>query len=340
MKSFASDNYSGIHPAVLKRIEEVNRGDVPAYGDDPYTKKAIDLFRAHFGEECEVFFVFNGTGANVLGIKAAASTFHSVLSAETSHLNVDECGACESFTGCKLQTVPTDNGKLSPSILGKFLKATGNEHRVQPKVISISQTTELGSVYTLAEIADLSVFAKKNGLYLHMDGARLSNAAASLNASLKEISRGVDFLSFGGTKNGLMCGEAVIFFDKKLAYNFKYIRKQGMHLGSKMRFLAAQFEAFFTDELWLKNAQHANRMARKLAEGITCFHEIRLARPVEANGVFAILPRHLIEPLQKEFFFHVWNQAASEVRWMTSFDTTEEDIERFLAAIKRLSRIS
>jgi threonine aldolase len=336
MKSFASDNYSGIHPSILKRIEEVNKGHVPAYGGDPYTKNAIDLFRIHFGSACEVFLVFNGTGANVLGLKAAVSTFHSVLCAETSHLNVDECGAPECFTGCKLETVPTDDGKLSPSILEKFLSSFGNEHHVQPKVVSISQATELGTVYTLSEVAALSSFAKRNGLYLHMDGARLANAAASLGATFKEITTGVDFLSFGGTKNGMMCGEAVIFLNQELARNFKYIRKQGMQLSSKMRFIAAQFEALFADDLWLKNAQHANLMARKLANGIASFPEIRLARPVEANGVFVFLPSHLIKPLQNETFFYVWNEATSEVRWMTSFDTTEEDINSFLDAIKRL----
>jgi len=337
MKSFASDNYSGAHPTVFKRLQEVNIGHVPAYGDDPYTKHALDLFHTHFGgNACDVYFVFNGTGANVLGIKTVTSTFHSVLCAETAHLNVDECGAPECFTGCKLETVPTENGKLSPPLLEKFLSSVGFEHHVQPKVISISQVTELGTVYSLDEIAALSAFAKQHGLYLHMDGARLSNAAASLGVSFKEISTGVDFLSFGGTKNGLMCGEAVIFFNKELSKNFKYIRKQGMQLASKMRFIAAQFEAFFTDDLWLKNAQHANRMAQKLAAGIQEFPQIQLARPVEANGVFVILPKEIVEPLQQVSFFYPWNEVTSEFRWMTSFDTTEEDIDHFLSAIKQL----
>ncbi len=336
MRSFASDNNSGVHPAVMEQLQRVNVDHVIGYGDDLYTERAIALLQKEFGAESDIYFVFNGTGANVLGLKAIISSYHSILCAETAHLNVDECGAPEQYTGCKLQTVATEEGKLTVEPLKRFLHSVGFQHHVQPRVISISQVTELGTVYKPAEIAKLASFAHQHGLYLHMDGARLANAAASLGVSLRELTAdvGVDVLSFGGTKNGLMYGEAVIFFDKKLSSTFKFIRKQGMQLASKMRFVAAQFEALFTDQLWLKNAQHANLMAQKLAVKIAEIPEITLARPVEANSLYAILPPQLIAPLQKEYFFYIWNKAQSEVRWITSFDTTEEDLGCFVNTIK------
>ncbi len=336
MRSFASDNNSGVHPAVMEQLQRVNVDHVIGYGDDLYTERAIALLQKEFGAESDIYFVFNGTGANVLGLKAITSSYHSILCAETAHLNVDECGAPEQYNGCKLQTVATEDGKLTVEPLKRFLHSEGFQHHVQPRVISISQVTELGTVYKPAEIAELASFAHQHGLYLHMDGARLANAAASLGLSLRELTAdvGVDVLSFGGTKNGLMFGEAVIFFDKKLSSAFKFIRKQGMQLASKMRFVAAQFEALFTDQLWLKNAQHSNTMAQKLALKISEIPEITLARPVEANSLYVILPPQLIAPLQKEYFFYVWNEAQSEVRWITSFDTTEEDLNRFVDTIK------
>jgi threonine aldolase len=337
-RSFASDNNAGVHHDIMSALAAANDGHVIAYGDDPYTARAVAKFREQLGADVEVFFVFGGTGANVLGLKAATESHQAVICADTAHINVDECGAPEKFTGCKLLSVPTHEGKFRVDSFAHFMHGVGFEHHVQPRVISISQATEMGTVYTPKEIKELATFAHKNEMVLHVDGARLSNAVASLRLPLKAITKdaGVDVLSFGGAKNGMMYGEAVVFFDKSLAKDFKYTRKQGTHLPSKMRFISAQFEALLSNDLWLRNAQHANQMALLLAQELRNIPRISITQPVQANGVFAIVPKKYIARLQKEYFFYVWNEESSEVRLMTSFDTTEDDISDFVGLVKRV----
>jgi threonine aldolase len=336
-KGFASDNNSGVHPEVLEAMAAVNRGHTVAYGDDVYTSAAVEAFRRVFGEDVEVYFVFTGTGANVLSLHTLTRSYEGVVCAETAHIHEDECGAPEKFAGCKLLTVPTENGKITADQVRPFLRSIGFEHHPQPSLVSITQATELGTVYRPEEIQEITRFAHDQGMRVHMDGARICNAAAALDLPLSAVTgdAGVDVLSFGGTKNGLMYGEAVVFFDPSLGKDFKYIRKQGMQLASKMRFMAAQFQAFFSNDLWLRSARHANRMARLLAERAGAVPGVHISRDVEANGVFAVLPREAIPRLQEAFFFYVWDEDASEVRWMTSFDTTEEDIDRFVALLKK-----
>ena len=335
-RSFASDNNAGVHPEIMEAIAAANDGHVIAYGDDPYTARAIKLFRQHLGKDAQVYFVFGGTGANVLGLKAATASHHAIICAQTAHINVDECGAPEKFTGCKLLSLNTPDGKIKVDQIKPLLHEVGFEHHVQPRVISVSQATEMGTVYTPLELKKLSGFAHAHDMLLHVDGARIANAAASLNITLKEITKdsGVDILSFGGAKNGMMYGEAVVFFAESLARDFKYTRKQGTHLPSKMRFISAQFEALLANDLWLRNAQRANRMAQRLARELATVPQITITQQVEANGVFALLPKKYIPVLQKKYFFYVWNEETSEVRFMTSFDTTEEDISKFVALVK------
>jgi threonine aldolase len=337
-RSFASDNNAGIHPEVIEAINAANDGHVIAYGGDDITARAIKLFHKHFGEDVAVFFVYGGTGANTLGLQAITKSYQAILCADTAHIHYDECGAPEKFTGCKLILLPTPDGKIRVDQIKPFMHMIGVEHHVQPGVISISQATEMGTVYTVKELRTLADFAHENNMLLHVDGARIANAAVSLNASLKEITAdaGVDVLSFGGTKNGMMYGEAVIFFNRNLGADFKYIRKQGMHLPSKMRFISAQFEALLADDLWKRNAEHSNRMAQLLAKALAKVPQIKLTQPVETNGVFAIVPPEYIPDLQKEYFFYVWDDAISEVRLMASFDTTEEDVERFMQVVSRI----
>lgn len=339
-RSFASDNNAGVHPQILEAIGRANEGHVIAYGDDPFTAAAVKQFKRQLGKEIDVYFVFGGTGANVLGLKAVTQPYHAVVCAETAHINVDECGAPERFSGCKLLAAKTTDGKLTPDHIKPFLHGIGFEHHVQPRVVSISQSTEMGTVYTPQELTTLAAFAHARGMLLHMDGARISNAAVSLGLSLKQITRnvGVDVLSFGGAKNGMMYGEAVVFFDPNLSREFKYLRKQGTHLPSKMRFISAQFEALLADDLWRRNAEHANRMALVLARALADVPNIQLTQPVESNGVFAIIPPQFVPQLQKHYFFYVWNEETSEVRLMTSFDTTEEDIETFVRLVKKIVR--
>jgi threonine aldolase len=339
-RSFASDNNAGVHPEVIEAIAAANAGHVVAYGDDPYTARAVEQFQKHFGKDIAVYFVFGGTGANVLGLQAVTKSYNAVICAETAHINVDECGAPEKFTGCKLLSVSTPDGKIRAEQIKPFLHGVGFEHHVQPGVVSISQATEMGTVYSQREVKTLSGFAHKHNMLLHMDGARIANAAVSLNASFKEITKdaGVDVLSFGGAKNGMMYGEAVVFFDKQLAADFKYIRKQGMHLPSKMRFIAAQFEALLSGDLWRRSAAHANRMAQLLASELAKTPRITITQKVEANGVFALVPQKYIALLQKKYFFYVWNEETSEIRLMTSFDTTEKDIAEFIGLVRKTVR--
>ena len=339
-RSFASDNNAGVHPEIVEAIRAVNEGHVVAYGDDEITARAVKLFKKHFGKGIEVYFVFGGTGANTLGLKAITKPYQAVVCAETAHINVDECGAPEKFTGCKLISLHTPDGKLRLEQLEPLVHVFGNEHHVQPRVVSISQATEMGTVYSKQELKAIAKFAHENNMLLHVDGARLANAAVGLNASLKEITTdvGVDVLSFGGTKNGMIYGEAVVFFDPKLGQDFKYIRKQGMHLPSKMRFISAQFETLLSGDLWRRSAGHANRMAQLLGSELEKVGggKIRLTQRVEANGVFAVIPKQFVPQLQKKYFFYVWNEAISEVRLMCSFDTTEEDIHEFVRVVRRV----
>jgi threonine aldolase len=336
-RSFASDNNAGVHPEVIEAIKNANDGHVIAYGSDPITARAMELFQKHFGDVA-VYFVFGGTGANVLGLKAITQPHHAIFCADTAHVNVDECGAPEKFTGCKLITIPTPDGKLRIDQIKPLLHGIGVEHHVQPHVITISQATEMGTVYTRDELKTLADFAHDNGLLLHVDGARLANAAVALDATFKEITAdvGVDVLSFGGTKNGMMYGEAVIFFDKARAADFKYIRKQGMHLPSKMRFISAQFEALLSGDLWRRGARHANRMAQVLGSELAKMPKIKLTQPVESNGVFAVIPKEYIPVLQEKYFFYVWDEVISEVRLMASFDTTEADIHDFIDFVNQI----
>ncbi len=336
MRGFASDNNSGVHPEVMEAISAANTGHTIAYGDDPYTEEAVRKIKDCFGEETEPFFVFGGTAANVLGLDRVTAPYHSIICAESSHVHNDECGAPERFTGCKLLTVPSPDGKIAVEGIEKHLHGFDFEHHSQPKAVTITQATELGTVYTPQEIEAIADYVHSFGLLLHIDGARLCNAAVSLGVSLRRITTdvGVDVLSFGGTKNGLMFGECVVFLKKNLARHFKYIRKQGMQLASKMRYIGAQYSAYLSNDLWLRNAKHANEMARLLADEVESIPQVQLTQKVESNGVFAIVPKDAIPNLQKKYFFYVWNESTSEVRWMTSYDTTPQDVTNFARHIK------
>lgn len=337
-RGFASDNNAGVHPEILDYLKTVNKGHMVGYGDDPVSRKAWQTIRDAFGGEGRVHFVFNGTGANVLSIASAVHSFQAVICAETSHIYEDECGAPEHFSGNKLLPVFTSDGKLTVEGIASQMKGIDFVHHVQPGIISITQSTELGTVYTAGEIKEIAGFAREHGLLLHMDGARIYNAAAALNTGLAEITvhSGVDILSLGGTKNGLMLGEAVVIFNRDAAPHFHYFQKQGMQMASKMRFIAAQYEKLFSAKLWLRNASHANEMAKLLEKKVRDIPGIEIVYPVEANAVFAKIPASLIPSLQEEYFFYVWNEKESIVRWMTSFDTEEEDILGFVALLKRL----
>ncbi|MDA3942272.1 MAG: aminotransferase class V-fold PLP-dependent enzyme [Bacteroidetes bacterium] len=340
-KGFASDNWSGVSPEVMEALQQANQLHHPAYGEnDPLMEQAEKRFQQVFETDCKVFFVYNGTGANVLAVQHLLKSWQAVVAPHSAHLNEDEGGAPEKFTGGKILTVDCPDGKIRPEQVEPFLHSIGFQHHVQPKLISISQVTEMGTLYTVEEIKALADFAHQHQMYLHVDGARIANAAAAWGVSFSEMvtQTGVDVLSFGGTKNGLMFGEAVVFLKPELAEGFQYNRKQGMQLASKMRFITAQFLAYLEDELWKRNATQANAMARLLADTLQKIEGIKLSRAVEANGVFAIMPATLIPQLQKEYFFHVWNESNNEVRLMCSYDTTAEDVQGFVAAAKRLMR--
>lgn len=340
--TFASDNYAGVHPEIMEALLKANIGHMGSYGADTYTEKAIAQFRKYFGDDTEVFFAYNGTGANVLGLSTLTRSFESIICSDLAHINVDESTAPEKFMGCKLITIPTKDGKIYPADVEQKIQRLDDQHHPQAKVVSISQTTEYGTVYTEAEVKAISAVAKKHQLYFHMDGSRISNAAVSLEQDFKSFTRdaGVDVLSFGGTKSGMMFGEAILFFNPSLAANFKYIRKQGMQLHSKMRFISAQFEALLSNDLWRRNAAHSNAMARKLEAGIRNVKGAEITQAVDANGVFVKLPAAVIPELQKENFFYVWNDNTLEVRLMCSFDTREEDINSFVEKLDALMRDS
>jgi threonine aldolase len=334
-RSFASDNNAVVHPEVLEAIARVNQGHAVGYGDDSHTGSAVRKFREHFGDDVEVFFVFNGTAANCLSLQALTRPHHAVVCSEMSHIYTDECGAPERLTGCKLLPLAAGDGKLTVETVSRAYHGIGDQHHVQPKVISITQASEMGTIYRTAEVEALARFAHDRDMFLHMDGARISNAAAAQGLTLRQATRdlGVDVLSFGGTKNGLMGAEAVVFFRPELARDFLFIRKQGMQLASKMRYLSVQMEALLTNDLWRRNAEHANKMAKLLEREITQVKNARIVYPVEANGVFTKIPRDAIAKIKVRYFFYVWNEEESVVRWMCSFDTTEEDVRQFAAFV-------
>lgn len=337
-RGFGSDNHSGISPEILNAIAKANVDHALAYGDDEYCKKCEELFRREFGERAGVYFVFNGTGANVLSIDAMCRSHHAVVCADTAHINVDECGAPQRIVGCKLLTVPTPDGKLTPELVMTQLHGFGFEHHSQPRAISIAQSTELGTLYTIEEISRLASLAHDHGMFLHMDGARLSNAAVALNCSFRQMTTdaGVDMLSFGGTKNGMLMGETCVVLNPALDVEMKYRRKQMGQLGSKMRFVAAQYEAYLATGLWRRNATHSNEMAQRLFNAVKELSGVKVVYPVQVNSVFVKLPRKVWTALQKEYFFYDWDEANDVVRWMCSFDTTEEDIDQFVETLKRL----
>jgi threonine aldolase len=335
-KSFASDNNSGVHPLVMQALSDVNPGHYIGYGDDPYTEIAINKFRELLGENIEVFFLYNGTGANSVIINTVTRSYNSVICPVTSHINVDECGAPGAVSGCKIEFVDAPDGKMTPILVNSMLLGIGFEHHSQPKVVSITQSTELGTLYSISELRELCEFCHDNDLLVHMDGARIANAAVALNCTFKEMTAdvGIDILSFGGTKNGMMFGEAAVFFNTELAKDFKYFRKQNMQLHSKMRYISAQFTALLTDDLWYKNASHANNMAKLLYKELETVEGIQITRPCYVNSVFAILPKEIIPLLQEKYFFYVWDEHTHEVRFMTTFDTTEADITHFIKALR------
>lgn len=337
-RGFASDNNSGVHPRVMDEIINVNQGHVVGYGGDRYTEKAVEMIRKELGSEAEIFFVFTGTAANVLGLAGSMHSWNSIITAQTAHIETDECGAPEKFTGCKVLSVNTPDGKLRPEYLAPHMHGFGFEHHSQPGVISISQTTEMGTLYTVDEIKALADYAHKYGLLLHMDGARISNAAVSLGLPFKAFTTdaGVDILSFGGTKNGMMYGEAICFLKPGLAEGFKYLRKQGMQLASKMRYIAAQYIACLKDGLWKECAAHSNAMARELEKKLRQIEGIKITQTVQSNGIFVIMPGDVAEKIRKEYFFYPWNEQTSEYRLMTSWDTTMEDIVRFTEILAQM----
>lgn len=335
VRGFASDNASGAHPSVLAAMSEANAGHVHAYGADPWTTRARELMRQEFGPQVETFFVFNGTGANSTALQALIRSYEAVICPASAHINTDECGAPERFTGGKLLAVDTPDGKLTPALIEGAITGVGFEHASQPAVVSITQSTEYGTVYRPGELREIAATAHAQGLRLHVDGARLANAAAALRCSLGEACAGADVLSFGATKNGAVLAESVVFFDPALAEGFKYVRKQSAQLASKMRYISAQYVALLEDGLWRRNAENANAMAALLAERARSVPGVHITRAVQANEVFAILPREVIGPLAEEYDFYVWDERAAEVRWVTSWDTTAEDVERFAAALAR-----
>ncbi|GAA2430013.1 low specificity L-threonine aldolase [Streptomyces glaucus] len=336
VRGFASDNYAGAHPEVLAALALANGGHQVSYGEDVYTEHLQGVARSHFGATAEAFPVFNGTGANVVALQAVTDRWGAVICAESAHINVDECGAPERVGGLKLLTVPTPDGKLTPELIDREAYGWDDEHRAMPQVVSIAQTTELGTVYTPEEIRALCEHAHAHGMRVHLDGSRLANAAAFLDVPMRAFTNaaGVDILSLGGTKNGALFGEAVVVIDQDAVRHMKHLRKLSMQLASKMRFVSVQLEALFAKDLWLRNARHANEMAQRLAEGVRAVHGVEILHPVQSNAVFARLPHDVAERLRKRFRFYFWDEAAGVVRWMCAFDTTEEDVDAFVAALK------
>ncbi|MGI5353797.1 threonine aldolase family protein [Streptomyces sp. CA-252508] len=336
VRGFASDNYAGVHPEVLAALALANGGHQVAYGEDVYTEHLQRVMHSHFGPTAEAFPVFNGTGANVTALQALTDRWGAVICAESAHINVDEGGAPERMAGLKLLTVPTPDGKLTPELIDRQAFGWDDEHRAMPQAVSITQNTELGTVYTVDEIRAIVEHAHGLGMKVHLDGARIANAAASLDVPMRAFTNavGVDVLSFGGTKNGMLGGECVVVLNPDAVSHMKHLRKMSMQLASKMRFVSVQFEALLAKDLWLRNARHSNAMAQRLAEGVRAVDGVEILHPVQANAVFARLPHHVTRRLQERFRFYFWNEAAGDVRWMCSFDTTEDDVDAFVLALK------
>ena len=334
-RGFASDNHAGVHPEVMDAVLATNAGHANAYGSDPWTSRATQRFREHFGPSAQAFPVFNGTGANVLCLEALTQPWQGIVCARTAHLHVDECGAPER-SGRKLLVVDTPDGKVTPDHVAPLLVRIGEEHVVQPRVISIAQSTELGTVYSVDEVRALADWAHAHGMLLHVDGARLCNAAVGQGVSFRELTTdvGVDAVSFGGTKIGLMGAEAVVLLRDEVADGFRFRRKQAMQLASKMRYISAQLEALLSGDLWERSAAHANAMARRLADAVGAIDGVRVTQSVDANAVFAVLDPAATEELQQAWPFYVWDEGTGEVRWMCSWDTTEEDIDTFAADVR------
>lgn len=333
MRSFASDNNSGVHPLVMEALQQANKNHAVGYGDDLWTKEATAKIKEVFTPDCEPIFVFNGTGSNIIALQLMTRPYHSILCAETAHIYVDECGGPVKSTGCQIRPIATKDGKLTPELITPYLHGFGDQHHSQPGVIYLSQCTELGTIYSPDELKAITTLAHQHGMRVHMDGARIANACAALNLSLRELTVdcGIDVLSFGGTKNGLMMGECVIIFDPSLMTEALFVRKQSAQLASKMRYLSCQFTAYLTDELWLKNAAHANGMANKLYAALRALPGVEFTQKVESNQLFLTMPRAVIDKLLQSYFFYFWNEEANEIRLVTSFDTTEQDIEAFVA---------
>jgi threonine aldolase len=335
LRAFASDNYSGVHPEILAAMTAANLGHQVAYGEDVYTEKLRDVLTGHFGNRMRAFPVFNGTGANVISLQSLLPRWGAVICASTAHINVDENGAPERVGGMKLLNVPTPDGKLTPELIDREAWGWGDEHRAQPLAVSITQSTELGTLYTVEEIQAISEHIHARGMKLHMDGARLGNAAAALGVPLRAITTdaGVDILSMGGTKNGMMYGECIVALDPDAAPGLDYLRKMNMQLASKMRFISAQFIALYGTDLWLRSASTANTMAARLRTAVEKIDGVTLTQPTQSNAVFATLPAGAADKLRDIFRFYDWDQATGEVRWMCTFDTTEADVDAFAAAI-------
>jgi len=334
--SFASDNTSGAHPKVIEALQSANVGAARPYGEDPWTAEATEHFREIFGGDAEVLFTYGGTGCNIVALQCLLAPYEAVICPSSAHINVDECGAPERFTGAKLIDVPSDDGKLVPSEVLRVLRHAHGEHNVKPRVVAISEPTELGSLYTVDEIAELAALAHEHSLVLYVDGARIANAVVSLGCSLAELTRGtgVDALTFGGTKNGLVYGEALVFLRPEIAGGARFARKQAGQLASKMRFIAAQFNALLEGDLWLANAAHANDMARRLAGLVDELPQVQMVRDVEVNSLFVRLPGPLMHNLQEWSFFWTWDIDDNLARWMTSFATNDEDVTRFSAGTR------
>lgn len=329
MRSFASDNNSGVHPRIMDAIIKANDNHALGYGDDPWTASAETKIKEVFGDLASPFIVFNGTGANSVALQAVTRPFNSILCASTAHINVDECGAPARMTGCAFVAIPTLDGKLTPELIRPHLINFGVCHHSQPKAVYISQVSELGTVYTLDEVKAIADLLHEHDMYLHMDGARLANACAYLNCSMKAatVDAGVDILSFGGTKNGMMMGESVVSFRPEISVNLQYFRKQSAQLASKLRYLSAQFISYLENDLWLENAKKANRAALKLASVLNQYPQIHFTQKIESNQIFFTIPPEQLEKLQEKYFFYMWNEKINEARLVTSWDTTDADID-------------
>nr|WP_237740836.1 low specificity L-threonine aldolase [Arthrobacter crystallopoietes] len=335
-RGFASDNYSGVHPEVLTALAHANGGHQVSYGEDEYTARLQELIQEHFGNQAQAFPVFNGTGANVLSLQSMLPRWGAVVCAATAHINVDENGAPERVGGLKLLPVPTEDGKLTPELIDREAWGWGDEHRAQPLAVSITQSTELGTLYSIDEVRAIADHVHGHGMKLHMDGARLANAAAALGVPLRDFTTeaGVDIVSFGGTKNGLLFGECVVVLNPDAATGLPYLRKMNMQLASKMRFISAQFVALLEDGLWLRSAAHANAMAARLRAAVDRIDGVVPTQPTQANAVFAALPSGAADRIREKFRFYDWDASRGEVRWMCSFDTTEDDVDAFVEVIR------